>query len=132
MQRQSEELENRKRRNNLRIYGLTENEEGGSPIEFFKDFWPKLLGLPISPPLNIQRAHRLGPKMSGKTRGVIILFLEHTDLLKVLEAVKSKKRIVWHDQALFFTQDVAKVTADRRKKFLGLRPQLRLLNARFG
>ena len=67
LKRQTEELENRNRRNNLRIYGLAENEEGGNPIEFFKNFLPKILGLPLSSPLNIQRAHRLGPKTSDKT-----------------------------------------------------------------
>ena len=70
--------------------------------------------------------------MSGKNRGVIILFLEHTDLLRVLNAAKLKRKIVWHEQSLFISQDVDKITADRRKTFLDLRLQLRMINARYG
>lgn len=89
LQRHTEDLENRNRRNNLRIYGLPESLEGEDPVSFFSSFLPKLLDMPSSTSLCIQRAHRLGPRPSlsaspSRPRGVILLFLKFTDLLAVL------------------------------------------------
>lgn len=139
LRKQVEDLENRSRRNNLRIYGLPENSEGSDPISFFRSFLPKLLNMPTDSVLNIQRAHRLGRLHSTsisipvpRPRGIILYFLEYTDLLKVLAASKKLSRIVWSGHTLYFSQDYAKATADRRKAFLQLRPQLRDLGARYG
>ena len=79
LKRHAEDLENRNRRNNLRIYGLPESLEGSNPTTFFQTFLPKLLGLPSTSPLNIQRAHRLGPEITSKPRGIILFFLQFTD-----------------------------------------------------
>lgn len=139
LRRQVEDLENRNRRNNLRIYGLPENTEGADPLSFFRSFLPKLLSIPSEPALNIQRAHRLGrlrtdsqTAPASRPRGVILYFLEYTDLLKVLAASKKFPRIIWSGHTLFFSQDYAKATADRRREFLQMRPQLRDLGARYG
>lgn len=137
LQRQVEELENRNRRNNLRIYGLQEGSEGADPLSFFRSFLPKLLHMPDGTALNIQRAHRLGhpsaaSSSSPRPRGVILYFLEYTDLLKVLSAARSAQRVTWSGHTLFFAQDYAKATANRRKAFLNMRPELRALGARYG
>lgn len=137
LQKQVEDLENRNRRNNLRIYGLVEGSEGSDPPAFFKSFLPKLLHMPEDTNLNIQRAHRLGrlpssASSSQRPRGVILYFLEYTDLLKVLSAVKLIQRVTWSGSTLFFAQDYAKATANRRKAFLSMRQDLRSLGARYG
>lgn len=139
LQKQIENLENRSRRNNLRIYGLAEGTEGSDPIAFFQSFIPKLLKMPEETRLNIQRVHRLGSSSSlasstttRRPRGVIMYLLEYTDLTRILTAARALKRITWSGQPLFFTQDYAKSTADRRRDFLALRPQLRSIGARYG
>jgi len=46
------------RRNNLRIYGATEGEEGKSVAKFIQDLLTRELHLPEDFNLKIQRAHR--------------------------------------------------------------------------
>ena len=130
----TEDLENRNRRNNLRLYGLPEALEGENLLTFLKKFLPDLLDLPESPSLNIQRAHRLGriQQQSTKPRGIIMLFLEFTDLLRVLNAAREKRHLVWSGQRLFISQDLSNATNARRKEFLALRPQMRQMNIRYG
>lgn len=137
---QTEELENRNRRNNLRIYGIPEGEEGSDMLAFLKLHIPKIVGLNGSIDLNLQRAHRIGPISSStssssagsRPRGIIVLFLEYTQLMTVLSAAKLRKQMLWSGQKVFFSQDVARATAARRKEFLSFRPALRLMNARYG
>lgn len=126
LKQHTEDLENRNRRNNLRIYGLPESLEGDDPVSSFTTFLPKLLDMPSTTSLSIQRAHRLGPRPSLSTspvrqRGVIILFLKFTDLLSVLSAPRAKRQISWLGQKVFLSQDVSNATAARRKEFLNLR-----------
>lgn len=135
LQRQVEELENGNRRNNLRIYGLQEGSEGADPLSFFSSFLPKLLHMPEGTTLNIQRAHRLGHPSAGSSssprpRGVILYFLEYTDLLKVLSAARLAQKVTWSGRTLYFAQDYAK--ANRQKAFLSMRADLRALGAHYG
>lgn len=53
-----EEIENRARRNNLRIYGVPENFESGDTIEWVDKFLKELLHLLDDLDLQIERAHR--------------------------------------------------------------------------
>ena len=112
----TEDLENRNRRNNLRLYGLPEALEGQNLLEFLKKFLPDLLGLPLSPALNIQRAHRLGrhQQQSTRPRGIIMLFLEFTDLLRVLKAAREKHHLNWSGHKIFISQDLSNATNARR------------------
>lgn len=105
---------------------LSESLEGDDPVSFFSTFLPKLLDMPTTTPLSIQRAHRLGPRPSlstapVKSRGVIILFLKFTDLLSVLSAARAKRQVSWLGQKVFLSQDVSNATASRRKEFLNLK-----------
>ncbi|KAJ1169326.1 hypothetical protein NDU88_001219 [Pleurodeles waltl] len=137
LQRHAEVIENRNRRNNLRIYCLPEGIEGSDSLSFFQAFLPNILDIPTSPVLNIQRVHRHGhpsplASTSKKPRGIIVNFWEYVDLLKVLRAAKAKGRITWSGSNLFFTQVYAKSTAGKQNKFLGMPLALKLLNARYG
>lgn len=135
LKRTAEDLENRNRRNNLHVYGIPENSEGSDMITFLKAQVLPITGLPKSLDLNIQRAHRLGPKnasSSSKPRGIIAYFLLYSDLMAILNAVKQHKQLMWAGHRIFFSQDVSKPTANRRKEFLDLRPALRSMNARYG
>lgn len=55
----AEDLENRSRRQNVRIVGIPEGAEGGSPIEFVSQLLHKVIGNKIFPKLSkLDRAHR--------------------------------------------------------------------------
>ncbi len=60
----AEDLENRSRQQNLRIVGLPEGLEGGSPVEFISRFLQTIIGNDIFPdPPELDRAHHtLAPK----------------------------------------------------------------------
>ena len=58
----ADDMENRSRRNNLRLVGLSENEEGRDACTFLEKWIPSVLGMKTSTPLALERAHRIGPQ----------------------------------------------------------------------
>ncbi|KAJ1203468.1 hypothetical protein NDU88_007254 [Pleurodeles waltl] len=56
------DLEDRSRRNNVCILGFPEGVEGADIFSYLLDILPKLTDTIFDPPLEFQRAHRLGPK----------------------------------------------------------------------
>lgn len=86
------DLESRTRRNNRRIYGVTEGEEGESVAKFVQDLLRRELHPPGDFNLQIQRAHRsLAQKPAAQPRPIIVNFLEFTTKERVLREVWRKK-----------------------------------------
>ncbi|KAJ1149741.1 hypothetical protein NDU88_002546 [Pleurodeles waltl] len=56
------DLEDRSRRNNVRFLGFPEGIEGTDILTYLRDTLPKLADTTFDPPLEFQRAHRLGLK----------------------------------------------------------------------
>ncbi|KAJ1154760.1 hypothetical protein NDU88_007503 [Pleurodeles waltl] len=56
------DLEDGSRRDNVRFLGFPENIEGEDLQRFLQDTLPRLTGITFEPPLEFQRAHRLGPR----------------------------------------------------------------------
>ncbi|KAJ1121196.1 hypothetical protein NDU88_009318 [Pleurodeles waltl] len=56
------DLEDRSRRDKVRFLGFPEEIEEADAQSFLKNILPQLTGLTFDPPLEFQRAHRLGPK----------------------------------------------------------------------
>ncbi|KAI4878716.1 hypothetical protein NFI96_008778 [Prochilodus magdalenae] len=88
----AEDLENRSRRDNIRIMGLKEGAEGGQPLRFFQTWLPTLLGLETKHGVvKIDRAHRtLGPPRNDRSRPVLIKLHNYGDKLKILQAARKK------------------------------------------
>ncbi|KAJ1218214.1 hypothetical protein NDU88_005797 [Pleurodeles waltl] len=63
---QMTELEDRSQRDNIRFLGLPENIEGVDIHSFLWEMLPKHNGITFDPPLEFQRAHRVGPKRSDE------------------------------------------------------------------
>ncbi|KAJ1207363.1 hypothetical protein NDU88_002754 [Pleurodeles waltl] len=59
------DMEDRSRRDDIRLHGIPENEEGADMQSFLSSALPKLTSLDFDPPIEFQRAHRVGPKRSG-------------------------------------------------------------------
>ncbi|KAJ1137764.1 hypothetical protein NDU88_004160 [Pleurodeles waltl] len=55
-------LEDRSCRNNVRLLGFPEGVEGTDLFSYLRETLPKLTEITFDPPLEFQRAHRLGPK----------------------------------------------------------------------
>ncbi|KAJ1082394.1 hypothetical protein NDU88_002562 [Pleurodeles waltl] len=56
------DLEDRSRKNNVRLLGFPEGVEGTDIFSYLRDILPKLTDITFDPPLEFQRAHRFGPK----------------------------------------------------------------------
>ncbi|KAJ1115720.1 hypothetical protein NDU88_003942 [Pleurodeles waltl] len=74
------DLEDRSRRNHIRFLRFPEGIEGTDILSYLRDTLPKLTDTTFDPPLEFQRAHRLGLKrQNGKDhpRPIIACFLRH-------------------------------------------------------
>ncbi|KAJ1084416.1 hypothetical protein NDU88_004564 [Pleurodeles waltl] len=56
------DLEDRSRRNNFCLVGFLEGIEGADMFSYLRETLPKLMDITFDPPLEFQRAHRLGLK----------------------------------------------------------------------
>ncbi|KAJ1107441.1 hypothetical protein NDU88_004831 [Pleurodeles waltl] len=129
------DMEDRSRRDIIRLLGLPENEEGTDMQAFLGSTLPKLTSLDFDPRLEFQRAQRVGPKHSDKSsrpRPIIACLLRHNQTRQILQAAGSQGpfRIGQHD--IRITADYSKDTNKRRKAFLALRPGLHQLEMKYG
>lgn len=100
------DLENRSRRNNIRLYGITENTEGTSVVDFVNNLLTTELTLPDGVNLEIQRAHRAlvaKPDPNSSPRSVIVNFLRFEIKQMVLKSAWKKKVCVGEKQIFFTT-----------------------------
>ena len=87
---ETEELQNRSRRNNLVFYNIPEKAEGGDCISSIQDFITQHMGLEtICGHVELKRAHRTPSKTPSvgekvRPRPIHVAFLRYTDMMKVL------------------------------------------------
>ncbi|KAJ1192146.1 hypothetical protein NDU88_001458 [Pleurodeles waltl] len=129
------DLEDRSRRDNIRLRGIPENEEGTDIQAFLSSTLPKLTSLNFDPPLEFQQVHRVGPKCSDaslRPHPIIACLLHHNQTWQILQTAHSHGpfRIGQHD--IRITADYSKDTNERRKAFRALRPRLRQLEMKYG
>lgn len=106
-----DELENRGRRNNLIIYGLTEirTETTETLTKAVSDEVFQLkLGVSVN---GIERIHRLGQKAENKVRPVIINFLDHREKVSILKAAYKLK-----NSDLSISEDFSRRVRDIRRQ----------------
>ncbi|KAJ1206394.1 hypothetical protein NDU88_001799 [Pleurodeles waltl] len=81
------DLEDRSQRDNIPLFGFRENEEGSDVQAFLGSVLPKLTSLTFDPPLEFQRAHRVGPKRpdgASRPRPIIACLLHHAQTQQLL------------------------------------------------
>ncbi|KAJ1126962.1 hypothetical protein NDU88_005368 [Pleurodeles waltl] len=125
------DLEDRSRRDNVRLFGIPEHKQGSDIKTFLKSLMPDLPGLEFSPPLEFQRAHRIGPLHKAtpdKPCPIIACFLSHEQDCQVISAAKSQGPYSLEGHEIRVAADFSRLTNDKRKAFLALRPQLRNLD----
>ncbi|KAJ1083406.1 hypothetical protein NDU88_003565 [Pleurodeles waltl] len=129
------DLEDRRQRDNVRFFGIQEHKEGPNIKVFLKPFLPELTGLDFSPPLEFQRAHRIGPlhkANSGWPCPIIACFLRHEQACQVISTARSQGPYSLEGHEIRVAADFSRVTNEKRKAFLALRPQLMKLDIKFG
>ena len=118
LESKTEDMENRARRNNLRLVGLPEGAEGTQPmIDYIHRMLPVWLELDDTKSFTLERAHRtLARPRPDQNRAVIIRFLRFQDREFVFNT--SKQRSLSHDDhKIFFAQDLSAETMKARSTF---------------
>lgn len=127
------DLESRSRRNNIRIYGVPEEKEGRSVIEFVNELFKRHLALPEGLELRVQRAHRAlipKPAAAASPRSIIVNFLEfHVKELVLRKAWQQKIEI--NGKRLYFDNDYATDVMERRKTYGPIKAALREKGIRY-
>ena len=132
-----DELENHSRRSNLRLVNLPEKVENNDPVAFLEKWLPEALGpAAFNTPPVIERAHRLpGRTQSGRTsspRVLIIKFLNFQDKVRATRAARAKGKVMCGGQEVMFFPDLSAELHRQRRRFDGVKQQLRSLNIRYG
>uniref|UniRef100_A0A8C7WUI1 L1 transposable element RRM domain-containing protein n=1 Tax=Oryzias sinensis TaxID=183150 RepID=A0A8C7WUI1_9TELE len=127
-----EELQNRMRRNNLRIYQIPEGSEVGNMAVFVKDLLPKVLTLPAGLDINIERAHRsLQSRPTSSTappRSILVRFLDAAVKDVVLQQAWRQGKVTFKDKRIFFDQDYSPELQKKRSKVHSVVKQLKQKN----
>ncbi|KAJ1155185.1 hypothetical protein NDU88_007920 [Pleurodeles waltl] len=129
------DLEDRSRRNNIRFLEFPEGIEGTDILSYLQDTLPKLADTTFDPPLEFQRAHKLGLKRQNEKdcpRPIIACFLRHGQVRQLLQMFRMQGPLRLGSLEIRLSVDFSKETADRRRAFLSLRPRLRHLDVKFG
>lgn len=131
-----EDLENRSRRNNVRLLGLKEGMEGDNLTECIRQILSEGLGMDIDDKdFEIERAHRspASPptQKDAPPRLVMVKFLRSDGRDKVLKAARENGGAAWNECNISLFPDMTKALADRRKTFATAKQLLHDKNVRF-
>ncbi|KAJ1156850.1 hypothetical protein NDU88_009569 [Pleurodeles waltl] len=124
------DMEDRSPRDNIRVLGIPENEEGSDMQAFLTSTLPKMISLDFDPPLD-----RIGPKRSdnsSRPRPIIACLLRHNQTRQILQVARNHGPFRIDQHEIRITGDYSKETNERRKAFLALRPRLRKLEMKYG
>lgn len=114
-----DDLENRLRRNNIRLYGIPEQSEKDDMIGFVVNFLKSALKLQEGLEIRVERAHRaLGPKPRGTAppRSIIIRFVDFQVKQVVLQQAWKQRNIQFEGHTIYFDQDYSTEVQKKRKK----------------
>ncbi|KAJ1113204.1 hypothetical protein NDU88_001459 [Pleurodeles waltl] len=86
------DLEDRSRRDNVRFLVFPQNIEGEDIHAFLRETIPKLTALTFDTPLELQRAHRLGPRRldaATRPRPIIACLLHHAQARQLIQRART-------------------------------------------
>lgn len=134
LQSKCEDLENRSRRNNLRIVGIAEGEEGRTPTTFISNLLKDLFDFEDQP--LIDRAHRLSQakQKTGQPPRPFILRVHFFHVKEqILRRAREKGDLIYNGKAIHIFGDLTAGEAKRRAAFNDVRKILHnIAGARFG
>lgn len=112
-----DDLENRSRRNNMRIIGLPESVTNNQLANICAKVIPEQLGLRI--PCAVERAHRIGQYMESRTkpRHVIVKYLNYADKTAIMQAFRRTRSLSLDGSKLLLFADYSIEVMKQRKAF---------------
>ncbi|KAG9266222.1 LINE-1 type transposase domain-containing protein 1 [Astyanax mexicanus] len=123
-----DDLENRSRRQNLRIIGLPEGSEGQSPSTFISQLLVEIMGEEIFPqPPELDRAHRAlvaKPAQGERPRAVIVRFHRFQEKERALRWAREHPSTMYQGKKILFFPDMSSSLARRRAAFKGIKAKM--------
>lgn len=114
-----DDLEGRSRRNNIKIIGIPEHEEGGNPTDFVEALLPKLFGEDnFQSPVVIDRAHRVlrpPPAAGAKPRAIIARVHFFREKERILRLRRDRQLEYKGNKVLIFPDYTPEVMRQRRE-----------------
>lgn len=126
-----DDMENRLRRNNIRVYGIPEEAEGKEMVPFMVEFFRTTLTLKDDVEIKLERAHRAiapKPKTKASTRSIIVRFLDFSVKQAVLQQAWKQRDITFQGQKVYFDQDYSPDVQRKRKQVREVIKRLREKN----
>lgn len=128
-------MENRLRRENLRVLGLPEGCEGNNPIQFMEDWLREKFGRDsFSATFAVERAHRIGPKTpapGGHPRPFIFKLLCFRDKVTILQKARELRNIQHNGARISLYPDFSPELQRQRAKFGDCKHKLQQLRINY-
>lgn len=137
LQEQQQDLENRSRRQNLRIIGIPEDVEKGRPTDFMSGFFSEVLGDDLSGTQSVvlDRAHRaLAPKPSsgGRPRAMIVRLHYFSDKARILQASRTRGELTFRGARIHIFPDMSAELSRKRAAFNSVKLKLKQAGISYG
>ncbi|KAJ1201805.1 hypothetical protein NDU88_005611 [Pleurodeles waltl] len=111
------DLEDSSQRDNFCLFGFPENDAGSDVQAFLCSLLPKLTSLTFDPPLEFQRAHRVGPKHpdgASRPHPIIACLLHHAQTRQLLQVARNHGPFRMKRYEIRITDDYSKDTNECR------------------
>lgn len=129
LQEKCMDIENRSRRQNLRIIGIPEGTEAGNPSRFMAEFFSEVLGEDnFDSPIIIDRAHRTlapKPRRGERPRAMVIRLHYYSDKEKILKLSRNKGRLIYGGSPVHIFPDMSPEVGRLRASFNQVKVKLR-------
>ena len=120
-----DDLEDRSRRNNIRIFNILEKSEGWDATGFLQRIIPQILHpITFDTLVVIKRCHRVG-KPTDKTRSLIARFFNFKNKEKVLRRAREMKEIFLENRRIYIYADCSAETQRKKDAFKPVKKMLR-------
>lgn len=126
LQRKLNDLEDRSRRNNVRLVNLPTGAEGDDPRGYLQKMLPNWIPALSShnTPVEIDRAHRIYATNTSRPRTMIFRLLRYTDRQAILEGARKAKPRLHDGTSLQFFADYSPGTTQERQEYKEIRAKL--------
>lgn len=118
------EMEDRSRRSNLRLVGLSEGAEGDNCIAFLKKNLAKWIPALMGQDIRIERAHRVYGDKSDRPRTIIFKLLDYNDRQAILSGARAVPSVKHSSDTLRFFPDFSADTTKKRKTLTEVRKRI--------
>lgn len=119
-----EDLDNRGRRDNIRVRGLPEEVEEDHLEHTLSEVFNRVMGAPNDPPILFVRAHRAlrqRGRESDPPRDTICCLVDFKIKEKIMRAARNHGPIVFRGKELSLFQDLSNITLQHRRALMPLR-----------